>query len=95
MMLICIDFFKLSLSEQIARLMLITNELSLPFCQLVVHYLNNEDGQDNPPNNEDSPNLSNAAFDTIKLSIERGCDVWSELFEVLMGDLAPRVRLRL
>ena len=94
MELICIDSFGLGLSDQVTRLMLVTNELSLPFCQLVVLYLHGKAGQDILSDDQNSFKLSDVAFDAIKPSIERGCNVWSELFEVLMGDLSSKVRLR-
>lgn len=73
--------------------MSITNELSLPFCRLVILYLNDKDGQNCQLDDRGSSNFTDIALNAIKLSIERGRHIWSELFEGLMGNLAPKVRL--
>ena len=88
-----VDFFAFNLSEQITRLTSIVNELSLPFCRLVVRYLHSKDNRDVTTSSECLSPLYDVALNEIKLSIDQGCQLWPELFEASMDRLMNKVRL--
>jgi mediator of RNA polymerase II transcription subunit 12 len=89
-LLTALELSTLSYRDQLARLISIADDLSLPFCKLEIqHLLSSESGLSIEHGNKD--NLASALFDAVTHAVDSNNLVWLELVQGLDSDMLLKV----
>jgi mediator of RNA polymerase II transcription subunit 12 len=80
----------LSHRDQLARLINVADDLSLPFCKLEVQYLLSS-GSESSADQESKEKLASALFDAVTRAVDNNHMVWLELIQGLESDMLLKV----